>query len=68
MAVHVQARLHLPGLCMWVANRARPLVPAPACLPACLLLQGFLKRAELREYEKERDQRLASDIRNRGRL
>ncbi|KAF5833702.1 bucentaur or craniofacial development-domain-containing protein [Dunaliella salina] len=30
--------------------------------------QDFLKRAELREYEKERDQRLASDVRNRGRL
>jgi hypothetical protein len=29
---------------------------------------NFLKRAELREYEKERDQRLASDIRTRGRL
>ncbi|KAG2431195.1 hypothetical protein HXX76_009723 [Chlamydomonas incerta] len=30
--------------------------------------QNFLKRAELREYEKERDIRLASDIRTRGRL
>ncbi|KAG2447977.1 hypothetical protein HYH02_007006 [Chlamydomonas schloesseri] len=30
--------------------------------------QNFLKRAELREYEKERDTRLASDIRTRGRL
>jgi len=30
--------------------------------------QDFLKRAELREYEKERDKRLASDVRNRGRL
>ena len=28
----------------------------------------FLKRAELREYEKERDQRLGSNMRNRGRL
>lgn len=27
----------------------------------------FLQRAELREYEKERDTRLASDIRTRGR-
>ncbi|KXZ49025.1 hypothetical protein GPECTOR_23g113 [Gonium pectorale] len=30
--------------------------------------QNFLKRAELREYEKERDLRLASDVRTRGRL
>lgn len=30
--------------------------------------QAFLKEAELREYEKERDRRLASDVRNRGRL
>ncbi|KAL4458082.1 hypothetical protein ABPG75_012947 [Micractinium tetrahymenae] len=30
--------------------------------------QAFLKDAELREYEKERDRRLASDVRNRGRL
>lgn len=28
----------------------------------------FLKRAELREYEKERDARLAADVRTRGRL
>ena len=28
----------------------------------------FLKRAELREYEKERDARLGADVRNRGRL
>ena len=28
----------------------------------------FLKRAELRQYEKERDERLGSDIRTRGRL
>ncbi|CAL8467354.1 g6891 [Coccomyxa elongata] len=28
----------------------------------------FLKRAELRQYEKERDARLAGDIRSRGRL
>jgi hypothetical protein len=28
----------------------------------------FLKRAELREYEKERDSRMAGDIRSRGRL
>ncbi len=33
-----------------------------------LPLQNFLKRAELREYEKERDTRLASDVRTRGRL
>ncbi len=30
--------------------------------------QDFLKRAELREYELERDKRLAGDVRNRGRL
>lgn len=30
--------------------------------------QEFLKKAELREYEIERDQRLASDIRTRGRV
>ena len=30
--------------------------------------QEFLKRAELREYEIERDARLASSTRNRGRL
>jgi hypothetical protein len=30
--------------------------------------QAFLKQAELREYEKDRDRRLASDVRNRGRL
>ena len=30
--------------------------------------QAFLKQAELREYEIERDRRLASDVRNRGRL
>lgn len=29
--------------------------------------QAFLKKAELTEYEKSRDQRLASDIRTRGR-
>ena len=28
----------------------------------------FLKRAELREYEKERDARLGADVRSRGRL
>jgi Bucentaur or craniofacial development len=28
----------------------------------------FLQRSELREYEQERDKRLASDIRTRGRL
>ncbi len=28
----------------------------------------FLKRAELRQYEKERDQRLGQDMRSRGRL
>ncbi len=28
----------------------------------------FLKRSELRQYEKERDARLAGDIRSRGRL
>lgn len=30
--------------------------------------QAFLSRAQLAEYEKERDKRLASDVRNRGRL
>ena len=30
--------------------------------------QAFLKGAELAEYERERDARLASDVRNRGRL
>jgi hypothetical protein len=30
--------------------------------------QDFLKRAELREYELERDKRLQSDVRLRGRL
>eukprot|EP00193_Tetraselmis_chui_P017867 CAMPEP_0177772532 /NCGR_PEP_ID=MMETSP0491_2-20121128/12291_1 /TAXON_ID=63592 /ORGANISM="Tetraselmis chuii, Strain PLY429" /LENGTH=326 /DNA_ID=CAMNT_0019290385 /DNA_START=41 /DNA_END=1021 /DNA_ORIENTATION=+ len=30
--------------------------------------QAFLKKAELRQYEIERDQRLASDVRTRGRL
>ena len=28
----------------------------------------FLKRAELRQYEQERDQRLSRDMRSRGRL
>mmetsp|Transcript_7711 Transcript_7711/g.47743 ORF Transcript_7711/g.47743 Transcript_7711/m.47743 type:complete len:143 (+) Transcript_7711:894-1322(+) len=28
----------------------------------------FLKQAEYKEYERERDQRLNSDVRNRGRL
>jgi hypothetical protein len=28
----------------------------------------FLKRAELAEYEKERDLRLGADVRSRGRL
>ena len=30
--------------------------------------QEFLSKADLAEYERERDQRLASDVRNRGRL
>lgn len=30
--------------------------------------KDFLQRAELREYEQERDKRLASDMRTRGRL
>ena len=30
--------------------------------------QNFLKQSELREYEIERDRRLAADVRNRGRL
>jgi hypothetical protein len=39
------------------------------CVPlAACTLQDFLKRAELREYEQERDKRLASDVRLRGRL
>lgn len=28
----------------------------------------FLQRAELRQYEQERDQRLSQDMRSRGRL
>jgi hypothetical protein len=40
----------------------------PACLISPAVLQDFLKRAELREYELERDKRLASDVRLRGRL
>jgi hypothetical protein len=35
---------------------------------AYLEKQDFLKRAELAAYEKERDARLASDVRTRGRL
>jgi hypothetical protein len=35
---------------------------------AYLEKQAFLKQAELAEYERERDQRLNSDVRNRGRL
>lgn len=40
------------------------------CLVLLLLVrpQEFLQRAELREYELERDKRLASDVRLRGRL
>ncbi len=30
--------------------------------------QDFLKRAELRDYELERDARLNADVRTRGRL
>jgi hypothetical protein len=30
--------------------------------------KDFLQRAELREYEQERDKRLGADIRTRGRL
>ena len=40
-----------------------PSLPPPTCPQV-----DFLKRVELREYETERDQRLASDIRTRGRL
>lgn len=36
--------------------------------PQYLDKQAFLQAAELRAYERERDQRLASDVRNRGRL
>ena len=36
--------------------------------PQYLDRQDFLKRAELREYEIQRDARLASDVRTRGRL
>jgi len=49
--------------------------PLCFCLGVCrrsdkqfLDKQDFLKRAELREYEIERDKRLASDVRLRGRL
>lgn len=38
------------------------------CIVSACALQDFLKRAELREYEQERDKRLASDVRLRGRL
>ena len=42
-----------------------------ACMPPppCFALQvDFLKKAELREYELERDKRLAGDVRLRNRL
>ena len=45
--------------------------PAPPLSPPLLFRRrqvDFLQRSELREYEKERDQRLASDVRTRGRL
>lgn len=43
--------------------------PTPSTQPPQYLdKQAFLKEAELREYERERDRRLASDVRNRGRL
>ena len=51
--------------------RASPVVsPVPSLPPSDQYLdkQNFLKDVELREYEKERDRRLASDVRNRGRL
>lgn len=35
--------------------------------PVCVQVD-FLKRSELRQYEQERDQKLAADVRNRGRL
>lgn len=44
-----------------------PQLPSPPPMQY-LDKQAFLKDAELREYEKERDRRLASDVRNRGRL
>ena len=41
----------------------------PACPPPFSALQvDFLKKAELREYELERDKRLAGDVRLRNRL
>ena len=41
---------------------------APMSAVQYLDKQAFLQQADLREYEKERDRRLASDVRNRGRL
>ncbi len=40
------------------------------CAVLCVALPqvDFLKRADLREYEAERDKRLAADVRTRGRL
>jgi hypothetical protein len=37
-------------------------------LPSSLPQVDFLRRAEVAEYERERDARLASDVRTRGRL
>lgn len=48
----------------WTPTHARAHTAARTVRPQV----DFLKRAELREYEKERDQRLAADVRNRGRL
>ena len=55
----------------WSAQTTPFLTQLRALCP--LLLQylekkEFLQRAELREYEQERDKRLASDVRTRGRL
>ena len=52
-----------------LAFGTRPLTGARPPAPAQYLeRQAFLKSAELRQYEQERDARLGSDIRNRGRL
>ena len=53
---HPLAHHHCPAGC----------TPPPAS--QYLDKQAFLQQADLREYEKERDRRLASDVRNRGRL
>ena len=43
-------------------------LPPSLCPPQYLDKQAFLKGTELAQYERERDQRLGADVRNRGRL